>query len=406
MDNKYLTCPNCEQKIFLEELFNHDSQVFNDFIDDKVANKLEKATEEKLIADRAKIEKEFLEKLRILEVQSQKEISSLKLNLNDYQNKIKQIEASKTAEILNKEKDTQLLFNQKIKELELKINNFESEEKNLKLKFETDLANKMLEIEKAHTNKIDSLNLQIRELEQANLRLRIIDSKSKGENFELEVEKELRKAFGYLDKIEKITTGDKKADYLQTVRNSQGKDIGKIVYEVKNAKWSDAWLPKLSVDVSNNKTKYGILVATSFNDKYKSIPFIRSDEWVNIWMSDSESFIFVGQIVRRLIEIEFDFEEKRKLLIDSNDSKDSKLLKEYEEKINLISTFMTEELPKFIRSFKKQLGDIDSVKNSLNKNADTLAKAHSILKDKLEKEIIIKLEAITGIRGQDYDSNE
>jgi len=52
------------------------------------------------------------------------------------------------------------------------------------------------------------------------------------------VENELYRSFGYIDKIEKITKSidAQKADYLQIVRDSNGNELGKIVYEVKNAR--------------------------------------------------------------------------------------------------------------------------------------------------------------------------
>jgi hypothetical protein len=85
----------------------------------------------------------------------------------------------------------------------------------------------------------------------------------------------------------------------------------------------------LAIDVANNKTKYGILVATSFNEQHNGIPFKRSDDFPNIWLTDSESFVFVGQIVRKLIEVENDYMIKSQLLTKDNDNE---IIKEYEIK--------------------------------------------------------------------------
>ncbi len=204
------------------------------------------------------------------------------------------------------------------------------------------------------------LKNQIQELEKANLQFKVIQNKIKGENFEHEVETELRKTFEPDDIISKITDQDKKADYLQAVRQDNTV-IGKIVYEVKNAEWSNNWEKKLVDDMTKQGSKYGILIATSFNSKYAGIPFKRSDYNPNIYLTDSESFYFVGQILRTLIKIEY--------RLDSSREKTN-----YSEKISQFNEWKEIELPKLDISLNGSLQKIDELANSISRSAEKIKK--------------------------------
>ncbi|MCL8210771.1 hypothetical protein LT336_00515 [Spiroplasma sp. JKS002671] len=227
-----------------------------------------------------------------------------------------------------------------------------------------ELANSLSQQELKFTQLKDSealkLKNQIQELEKANLQFRVIQNKTKGENFEHEVEKELRKIFEPDDVISKITDQDKKADYLQEVRQDNT-IIGKIVYEVKNAEWSNNWEKKLVDDMAKQGSKYGILIATSFNNKYAGIPFKRSDYNPNIYLTDSESFYFVGQILRTLIKIEY--------RLDSNRDKTN-----YSEKISQFNEWKELELPKLDTSLNDSLQKIDDLADSISRSAEKIKK--------------------------------
>lgn len=152
------------------------------------------------------------------------------------------------------------------------------------------------------------------------MKSKIIQNKVRGENFEYEIEKELRKTFAQ-DNIKKITIKNQKADYLQEIKQNN-KIIGKIIYEIKNAEWKNDWEKKLSQDMSIQGSKYGILVATSFTSHFKGIPFKVSDENPNIYLTNEDSFYFVGHILRNLIKIEYKFE----LFKNDNSIQDKKII--------------------------------------------------------------------------------
>ncbi|MGL5268705.1 MAG: DUF2130 domain-containing protein [Spiroplasma sp.] len=275
---------------------------------------------------------------------------------------------------LEKTKETQKLILEKLlvdKEKELiklnqaelnKLNQVIAEQKNKietnNVELEKVLAQHEIKLTKQTHEEINNLKVKISELEKANLQNKLIQNKTKGENFEHEIEAELRKVFEPDDIIFKITDQDKKADYLQEVRQDNNV-IGRIVYEVKNAEWNNNWEKKLIDDMAKQNSKYGILIATSFNNKYPGIPFKRSDYNSNIYLTDSESFYFVGQILRTLIKIEY--------RLESNHNQ-----KGYDEKIKYFNNWKATQLPKLNRVLEESCTRIKDSENSILKRVNDI----------------------------------
>ncbi|WP_031543228.1 DUF2130 domain-containing protein [Mesoplasma photuris] len=396
-----LVCPHCNKPIKESDIQHNDKSWANV---EKYLESQKQILKANLQRDlNLEYQKEFDNKFKIKELEFDKKIVEIKLELdknsqeelnkkeiliNNFKNQIANLEKEQELIISKKEAELKNSIQNEISKLEQQLMNKDFEIKTTAMEFENKLSISKNEIEKKYAT-------QIEELKIANAQNKILQSKRKGENFEHEVEGELRKAFGLYDSIEKInnTTNDKKADYLQVIKNATGKEIGKIVYEVKNAEWKDTWENKLAIDVANNKTKYGILIATSFNERYNGIPFIKSEINPNIWITDSESFVFVGQIVRRLIEIENDYTIKTQILTNTNSQE---LIKEYEIKKQKLDQYWTIEFPKTYKIIKTELEAIDSVKVSLTKNADKLAKASNRLNAQFKDKVKQGLAKILG----------
>jgi len=356
---------------------------------------------------------EFQKKLSAIQLKNATDLNALNGLLKEKQNQIDTLTKHQELEIASSINKVQLQYKDQINNLQNTITELngniisvkkEANSKINELTIKKD-SEKNLSIEKmttAYEAKIASIKSsaqeEINELKVKNAENRILQSKTKGENWENEVENELRASFGYIDKIEKITksTDAQKADYLQIVRNSQGQEIGKLVYEVKNARWSDSWIPKLVQDVANNKTKYGILVTSSFSEKFHlDVGFVKSPDYENIWIADPWSFIFVAQIIRKLIEVENNFDAAKKQLTANSDKE---MYGKYIDTVNELEEYMTYELPKFIKSFNKQVSDLEAVENSLNKNVAKISKVKDVLSKKFNKEVKERLEKITDKR--------
>lgn len=86
---------------------------------------------------------------------------------------------------------------------------------------------------------------------------------TQGEVIELELEKNLKKAFPD-DKIVPIAKWKAGADVLQKVYTSNGQYCGAIIWESKNTRnWSKAWLTKLRTDQRREKVELAVLVSVA-----------------------------------------------------------------------------------------------------------------------------------------------
>ncbi|WP_338972658.1 DUF2130 domain-containing protein [Spiroplasma endosymbiont of Panorpa germanica] len=387
------TCPNCEYKITekdfqenesilsnLKEIFKKHEQDYIETIKSSLTLELNSKNEMLLNQKLAQAENEF-------EKAKQAEISKLKDIISKQQNDISNSELRFSNELIKHKHDFETKSLQEIMNLKSQITSYEAQLKTnqilidqAKLEVEQEGLKKLVEVEKRLNSEINNLNKQIKDLEHANTLNKVIQNKTKGENFEHEVEGELRKVFEPQDIIEKITAMDKKADYLQTIRINE-KEIGKIVYEVKNAEWSNNWEKKLTEDMARQKSKYGILVSTSFNKKFSGIPFKRSDENPNIYLCDPESFIFVGQIIKTIIFAENKFNE-------------NKNLEGHQEKIEVFNQWKDTQLPVLNKLFADSFDRIKSAEYGIAKQVDEIRISREKMQNHWIKNIKDYLDAL------------
>jgi hypothetical protein len=84
---------------------------------------------------------------------------------------------------------------------------------------------------------------------------------TQGEVLELEIEDILRREFPS-DTVSEVKKGVRGADAVQTVIDRLGRECGTILWESKNAKWSNGWITKLKEDARTAHAHLAILVAT------------------------------------------------------------------------------------------------------------------------------------------------
>jgi hypothetical protein len=85
-----------------------------------------------------------------------------------------------------------------------------------------------------------------------------------GEVQELLLEDILKENFPF-DLIDEVGKGVEGADCIQTVRNSSGKECGRIIYESKRTRgWNNSWIDKLKTDMRNKGADIAILVTQTF----------------------------------------------------------------------------------------------------------------------------------------------
>ncbi|WP_342259079.1 DUF2130 domain-containing protein [Spiroplasma endosymbiont of Dioctria linearis] len=347
MKKLLITCSNCNQEIDLMQLETRDSESINEF-KKHLEEELTKAIETQITQ---RLQKTYSLELdsykKDLELQNEKTISALRNNIDtlntsietiklNNQRDLKELEANLKAKFLEEKQVEVTTLMNKIQKLEAEANSIDQlhEQKVEKLKLELEsnfnlqkaqweaktnqallevekiesenkliLNQKELELKTKYEEIISLKEKEITDLKVANATNRILNNKTKGENWENEVELELRKLASLTgDEINKITRTGTKADFLQIVREKE-LDLGKIVFECKNGEWKDSWEPKLTEDMAKEGANYAVLVATSTNEKFK-VPFLVSQKNKNILIADPDSFVFVSSMVRKLILIE------------------------------------------------------------------------------------------------------
>ncbi len=101
----------------------------------------------------------------------------------------------------------------------------------------------------------------LKQIEELKTKLQQGSQQAQGESLELALEELLRKEFPR-DNIEEVKKGQRGADIVQHVIDKNGKECGVILWESKNAQWSDTWIPKLKEDQRIAKADLAILVVT------------------------------------------------------------------------------------------------------------------------------------------------
>jgi len=187
----------------------------------KALSESNKENEEKLKASRAK-ELEFLKK----------------------ENDFKQKEAELEIVLQRKLQEERTSLVEQIKKQEQEKNALKDNEFQLKQK----------EFEKQIEDQKKLIDEMKRRAEQGSMQLQ-------GEVQELALEELLKSAFPF-DTISEVGKGVKGADAIQTVRNKQGQDCGKIIYESKRTKaFSNDWIEKLKADMRSQQADVAVLVS-------------------------------------------------------------------------------------------------------------------------------------------------
>jgi len=118
----------------------------------------------------------------------------------------------------------------------------------------------------------------IRVNEELRRKLEQGSQQTQGEVLELELEELLGKEFPE-DKVTEIKKGERGADVNQTVIDKLGRECGSILWESKNAQWSDGWLKKLREDQRAAKAQLSVLVVANPPDSVETYTYLEG-VWV------------------------------------------------------------------------------------------------------------------------------
>jgi len=282
MEEQFITCPKCGEKIPLSEALTH-----------QIADGLRQTIS-------AEYSRKFSdEKARIEQKAEQKATERLALELKDRDEEIK-------------EKSKQLADAQANEiELRRKTREIEERERNLELKLQRELDEQREAIRKETEQKVseehrlsdrekdEKMAAMLRQIEDLKQRAEQGSQQAQGEVYELELEDLLRKKFPH-DEIDPVPKGMRGADVVQTVRNPLGQPCGKIIWESKRTKnWANDWTAKLKDDQRAVRADVAVLTSTAFPSDAEGIC-----EYDGVWLTDFPSCIGLASALRQgLIEL-------------------------------------------------------------------------------------------------------
>ena len=139
------------------------------------------------------------------------------------------------------------------------------------------------EADEAHRFKEQELQKQLNDtkvaLDAAQRKAEQGSQQQQGEVLELELEALIRNEFPR-DVIEEVKKGQRGADIKQHVKNARFEECGILLWESKNAKWSNAWVAKFKNDIREAKAEIGIIVSCELPDEYGDMHMVENNVWV------------------------------------------------------------------------------------------------------------------------------
>lgn len=243
--NNTIKCKYCGKEIEISEALQH------------------KIEEQALVAERVKHQKELIDARKQAEQHATEQLQK------DYALQLKNLEKEKEEE---KERNSKLL--RQLEELSEEIRKLRRKDEERELEMKKKIAEEeeiirdearkkaLEEHELKEKEKDKKLADALKQVEELKAKIQQGSQQTQGEVMELELEETLRNEFPD-DKITEVKKGQRGADILQKVIDKKGRECGLILWESKNAQWSEVWLSKLREDQRQAKAQLGVLVASS-----------------------------------------------------------------------------------------------------------------------------------------------
>jgi len=273
--NNTIKCKNCGKEIEVTEALKHqiEEQVL---LSERIKHQkdLEVATQkaEEKAAEKIRRELEF-------SIKTSKEDAEEERKRNkELQEKI----SERTQELRETKRENE---NRRI-EMEKKL--AEEEDKiRLETKKQTEEEHRLKDLEKE--KKLQEALQMNAELKQ---KLEQGSQQTQGEVLEIELEEMLKKEFP-TDNIKPVAKGVRGADIIQEVVDKNGNLCGSILWESKNAKWSQTWIAKLKEDQRAAKAHTAVLVSENLPQEVNGSKFIN-----NVWVTNRFSFMTLASALR------------------------------------------------------------------------------------------------------------
>ncbi|MBN1168425.1 DUF2130 domain-containing protein [Candidatus Woesebacteria bacterium] len=280
MNNK-IKCPFCNRSFEPTEAYKHE-------LEEKLLQETQQQHKKDIEVIKLKIEKEASEK-------AQKDLSAERERGKKLTGQIDKL-LSEIRNLRQKDEEREIEMKKKLLAEEEKI----KEEQRKK----SEEAHKLTDMEKDK-----KLNEALEQIETLKAKIQKGSQQTQGEVLELEIEEKLKQEFPS-DQITEIKKGQRGADVSQIVVDKNGKKCGKILWESKNAKWSNSWISKLKEDQRQAKADVAILVSVHLPENVEYYSRIKG-----VWVCSWKVFLQLAYSLRFTL-ISLNFEKQTKVGID------------------------------------------------------------------------------------------
>jgi hypothetical protein len=336
-------CPNCKKEISIDEAMRSR-------LEDDVRKTLRLEYNQKWLDEKKKLEagvgdeikKEYEEKLHKQKIE---------------------LERAEEFEKRFRKKAEELEEKQRKMDLELQ-RQIDEERKKIQEKTAADLTEQFHLKVKEKDSTIESLK---KSLEEASRKASVGSQQLQGEVMELELEEILKQEFP-IDEIVGVGKGVKGADLIQIVKNSLGRESGKIIWESKRTKaFGGDWIEKLKVDMRAQRADIAVLISTTLPP---GVDFFAFRE--GVYICGFEAFIHLAAVLRKTL---IDLSAAKSLSVGKNERIEA-LYKyitsvEFAQKIEtMMETFMAmsatleKEKMNTLKIWAQREKEIEKLKNS------------------------------------------
>jgi len=282
----------------------------------------------------------------------------------------------KEQELINKQAELELSVQRKMQEERTKLaEEIRSLEEQRIAAKETEYLMRMKELEKQLEDQKKLVAEMNRKAEQGSMQLQ-------GEVQELALEEMLKSSFPF-DLISEVGKGVKGADCVQIIRNEFGQECGKIIYESKRTNaFSQDWIEKLKADMRSQGAHVAIIVTKAMPRDMEGF-----GEKNGVWICNFSEVKALAYIMRDSIIRVFNVSRSQQNKGD---------------KMQMLYDYITSS--EFGEQWKAIREGFLSMKNSIQKERDTMEKLWKAREKQLEKVLLnasyIK-GSMEGIAGQD-----
>jgi hypothetical protein len=267
-----IKCKNCGAEIEVSEALKHQ-------IEEQVVASLETKHKADIEEVRKKVEKEASKK-------AGKELEEEKERNKKLSGQLEEL-LEEVRKLRRKDEERDIEMKKKLLDEEEKIR------KVARKKADEEHELKDREKEKMIHDLKKSLNIMRRKAEQGS-------QQTQGEVLELELEEILKKEFP-ADAIEEIKKGQRGADVLQRVIDKKGRNCGTILWESKNAQWSNGWISKLKEDQRQAKSHLACLVVSNPPDDIETFNYMNG-----VWVTTRKMVVPLALALRfDLVRVNF-----------------------------------------------------------------------------------------------------